>query len=226
MLPVHVLPSEGISISHSRVVENSYIYRRFPRTDAMLACPLSDFTLVILTTAPGCGEDKGNEYSAESNACVNVSLAHGDVSRSSQVPAVFHTLVLSSELLFFFSSSTSTRSSFFGAISPISFLASSDNSLWKYDVFLPLTILYPRTWSLFVNSLFEEESFVAPASFFFFSDVDLTVLVALLSGIGSAVDRAGAVSGGVAPSTFADAVVVSNSFCSSSIFCWHFSISF
>ena len=62
------------------------MYRFFPLTVAKDAWPSNFETFDITPRAPGDGEPSGKMYSADRSAAFNVSSAHDETSRSSQVP--------------------------------------------------------------------------------------------------------------------------------------------
>mmetsp|Transcript_4166 Transcript_4166/g.5827 ORF Transcript_4166/g.5827 Transcript_4166/m.5827 type:complete len:231 (+) Transcript_4166:641-1333(+) len=140
---------------------------------------------VTLTDALGSGDPSGRQYDAPMICSVTDCMAQSVTSFSSHVPALFHTLTSESAGL----ASTSMRvgsddddaaplpslliSILWGVMSPMRRFSSSVCSWWKKLVFLPFTILYPRTWSEEPNSpesftFTDDESFASPLA----DDVD------------------------------------------------------
>ena len=158
------------------------------------ACPSTSDTLPTITRALGAGDVSGRANVVARRASFKDSLAHDVTSFSSHVPALFHadpddSLGPDDED----AGAAADASNRFGAMSPISRLASSVSSLWKYDVFLPLTTLYPLTWSDLVkisSPAPPPEDSTAAFSFFFFG----LLLTGLIGSAGSVLGAVGSTS--------------------------------
>mmetsp|Transcript_86909 Transcript_86909/g.266059 ORF Transcript_86909/g.266059 Transcript_86909/m.266059 type:complete len:309 (+) Transcript_86909:354-1280(+) len=114
---------------------------RLPRDTDMDASPLMSATAVVVKVPP---EPLGSSNTMPVSLALKLSVTHVIMPFSSYVPAWFHWLPppLAS------AASSAGPSSFLGLPKPcalINFLASSEISVWKYDVVLPSAlVLYPR----------------------------------------------------------------------------------